>query len=210
MEAKKLTGYPSIDKPWLKYYSEEAIHSPLPDGSMYDYMTACNAGRLDEPALNYFGRKITHRQLQTEIDRCARALTACGVKAGDVVSLCLLAVPEAVYLLYAVNKLGAVANLLSPICTDEAIKEQILSTDSKLVIANDVIAGKVSAAKAVKPDIQIVAVSLAQSAPMPLAVFLRMKGPKLSVPHTNWNQFISRGKNRVLPEVHPKIGRAHV
>lgn len=171
-----LTGYPSIDKPWLKYYSEEAIHAPLPDGSMYDYMTACNAGRLDEPALNYFGRKITHRQLQAEIDRCARALTACGVKAGDVVSLCLLAVPEAVYLLYAVNKLGAVANLLSPICTDEAIKEQILSTDSKLVIANDVIAGKVSAAKAVKPDIQIVAVSLAQSAPMPLAVFLRMKG----------------------------------
>ena len=74
-----LTGYPSIDKPWLKYYSEEAIHAPLPDGSMYDYMTACNAGRLDEPALNYFGRKITHRKLQAEIDRCARALTACGV-----------------------------------------------------------------------------------------------------------------------------------
>ena len=23
---KKLTGYPSIDKPWLKYYSEEAIN----------------------------------------------------------------------------------------------------------------------------------------------------------------------------------------
>ena len=24
MEEKKLTGYPSVDKPWLKYYSEEA------------------------------------------------------------------------------------------------------------------------------------------------------------------------------------------
>ena len=79
MEEKKLTGYPSIDKPWLKYYSEEAIHAPLPEGAMYDYMTACNAGRMDEPALNYFGRKITHRKLQAEIDRCARALTACGV-----------------------------------------------------------------------------------------------------------------------------------
>ena len=108
MSEQKLTGYPSIDKPWLKYYSEETIHSPLPDGSMYDYMTACNAERMNEPALNYFGRKITHRKLQTEIDRCTRALIACGIKAGDVVSLCLLAVPEAVYLLYAVNKLGAV------------------------------------------------------------------------------------------------------
>lgn len=97
MEEKKLTGYPSIDKPWQRYYSEEAIHAPLSEGAMYDYMTACNVGRLDEPALNYFGRKITHRQLQTEIDRCARALIACGIKAGDVVSLCLLAIPEAVY-----------------------------------------------------------------------------------------------------------------
>ena len=31
----KLTGYPSIDKPWLKYYSEEAIHSAVPECSAY-------------------------------------------------------------------------------------------------------------------------------------------------------------------------------
>lgn len=28
MSEQKLTGYPSIDKPWLKYYSEEAILTP--------------------------------------------------------------------------------------------------------------------------------------------------------------------------------------
>ena len=65
MTAQNMTGYPSIDKPWLKYYTDEAINAPLPEGSMYDYMTAHNSGRLDSPALNYFGRKITHRQLQT-------------------------------------------------------------------------------------------------------------------------------------------------
>ena len=200
---KTLTGYPSIDKPWLKYYSEKAIHAPLPEGSMYDYMTACNAERMNEPALNYFGRKITHRQLQAEIDRCARALTAYGVKAGDVVSLCLLAVPETVYLLYAINKLGAIANMLSPICTDESLKTQILSTNSMLIIANDVLAEKVLSAKIIKPTIQLVVVSLAQSAPMPLALFLHMKRTELSIPYMKWNQFISYGKNAVLPELHP-------
>ncbi len=30
MKEKRLTGYPSIDKPWLKYYSEEAINAPCP------------------------------------------------------------------------------------------------------------------------------------------------------------------------------------
>ena len=46
MTEPNLTGYPSIDRPWLKYYSEEALNAPLPEGSMYDYMTACNAGRI--------------------------------------------------------------------------------------------------------------------------------------------------------------------
>ena len=40
MTEQNLTGYPSIDRPWRKYYSEEALDAPLPEGSMYDYMTA--------------------------------------------------------------------------------------------------------------------------------------------------------------------------
>ena len=39
----ELTGVPSVDKPWLKNYGEEVMHRSLPDGSMYDYMTFCNA-----------------------------------------------------------------------------------------------------------------------------------------------------------------------
>ena len=175
MTDKKLTGYPSIDKPWLKYYSEEAIHSPLPDGSMYDYMTACNAGRLDEPALNYFGRKITHRKLQAEIDRCARALTACGVKAGDVVSLCLLAIPEAVYLLYAVNKLGAGANVLVLNATPQELHEQISAAKSKVVITVDLAEKQITEAVKDSCAEHIVSVSLAQSMPTVTAVLFRMK-----------------------------------
>ena len=93
----ELTGFPSIDKLWLKYYGEEVLHRPLPEGSMYDYLTSCNVDRMDEAALNYFGKKVTHRQMQEKIDACARALIAYGVRAGDAVSLCVLAMPEAVY-----------------------------------------------------------------------------------------------------------------
>lgn len=44
MEEKKLTGYPSIDKPWLKYYSEEAIYSKVPECTMYEYVLNNNKG----------------------------------------------------------------------------------------------------------------------------------------------------------------------
>ena len=54
---KELTGYPSIDKPWLKYYDEKAINTPLPKCNMYEYLYQCNNDYLDNTALNYFGKK---------------------------------------------------------------------------------------------------------------------------------------------------------
>lgn len=34
MDNKKMTGYPSIDKPWLKYYDQKAVEEPLPENTM--------------------------------------------------------------------------------------------------------------------------------------------------------------------------------
>lgn len=50
---------------------------------MYDYMCSCNKNRLDKVALNYFGKKITHRSLRENVDACAKALVANGVKPGE-------------------------------------------------------------------------------------------------------------------------------
>lgn len=52
-----LTGYPSIDKPWLKYYSEEALATNLPKCSLYGYLYKCNLNNMDGYALNYFGKE---------------------------------------------------------------------------------------------------------------------------------------------------------
>ena len=139
----ELTGFPSIDKLWLKYYGEEVLHRLLPEGSMYDYLTSCNADRMDEAALNYFGKKVTHRQMQEKIDACARALLAYGVRAGDAVSLCALAMPEAVYLLYAINKIGAIANMLVMNATEAEIHEKLAVTESKVVITVDLALEKI-------------------------------------------------------------------
>lgn len=198
MEEKNRTGYPSIDRPWLKYYTEEAIHAPLPEGSMYDYMTERNKERMDKTALNYFGRKITHRQMQAEIDRCARALVASGVKPGDVVSLCLLAVPEAVYLLYAVNKLGAVANFLVLNATTQVLHEQIVSTNSNVVITVDLAEKQIREAVKDSGAEHVISLSLAQSMPPVAAAIYRLKAKPAPTALTPWSEFIEAGK-RVDP-----------
>ena len=101
---KELTGYPSIDKPWLKYYSEEAINAPLPECTIYEYLWANNKDHLDDVALIYFGRKITYRKLFENIDRAAEAFKSLGVESGDIVAMALPNVPENIYCMYAINK----------------------------------------------------------------------------------------------------------
>ena len=197
MTEQNLTGYPSIDRPWLKYYSEEALNAPLPEGSMYDYMTACNVGRMDETALNYFGRKISHRQLQTEIDRCARALVASGVKPGDVVSLCMLAIPEMIYLLYAINKIGAVSNMVV-LNTSEQEMAQQLSNGGKLVITVDVAAKAVAAAAKEAGVDRIVVIPVHTSMPFFVRTAASLKAPAAPSGVTSWANFIRQGQENPL------------
>lgn len=108
----ELTGYPSIDKPWLKYYSEEAINAPLPECTIYEYMYDNNKYALDDPAIYYFGKKYTYREMFNQIDSVAAAFSNIGVKKGDVVALLLPNTPESIFCIYGLNKIGAIADMV--------------------------------------------------------------------------------------------------
>lgn len=90
MEEKKLTGYASIDKPWLKYYSEEAINEPLPECTMYEYIGKRNQDNLKRTAINYYGTNMTYSL------RCIRS-AICGTSPkskrhiGYIGKLCIIA-----------------------------------------------------------------------------------------------------------------------
>lgn len=194
----ELTGFPSIDKLWLKYYGEEVLHRPLPEGSMYDYLTSCNADRMDEAALNYFGKKVTHRQMQEKIDACARALLAYGVRAGDAVSLCALAMPEAVYLLYAINKIGAIANMLVMNATEAEIHEKLVVTESKVVITVDLALEKIVQASRETSVKHIIGVSLAESMPCVIGTLYKWKSKIKQENCILFSEFLKAGQGKKI------------
>ena len=72
-------------------------HLEYPECSVYDHISrkAKEYGSLC--ALDYFGRSISYRELMREINQCACALVAAGVKKGDSISICLPNIPQAVY-----------------------------------------------------------------------------------------------------------------
>lgn len=197
--SKQNTGFPSIDKPWLKYYSEEAINAPSADCSLVDFLYICNRGYLNYTALNYFGTKITYQKLFENIDKVASALQASGVKKGDIVSICSLNTPEFVYLLYAVNKVGAVSNWLGLTSPVSDLHEQIVSTDCKMIFVIEMAYDKIREAVKDSQVEQIITVPVENSMPkiMGFVVSRKNKHPHSDV--IKWNDFLKTSTGRVEP-----------
>lgn len=137
MGEKKLTGYPSVDKPWLKYYTEEAQRQVLPPNTIYGHLFERNKEHLADIALMYFERNITYGQLFQQIESCAHGLTALSVKPGDIVTIQALAIPQTVILLYALSRVGAVANLIYVTSTESEVNHSLKDTKSRLYFVMD-------------------------------------------------------------------------
>lgn len=136
-EIKPLSGMPSIDKPWLKFYSYSERSLIIPHSTIYEYMKHNNQENLNKIAINYYGRKFTYEELFNNINVYANALNSNGVKKGDVVTLCLANVPEAIFMFYAINKIGATANMIHPLKSSNEIKTFLNEVQSKTLVLMD-------------------------------------------------------------------------
>lgn len=197
MEEKKLTGYPSADKPWLKYYSEEAIRAPLPECTMYELLKENNKDHLKDIALNYYGRRFTYGELFENIERAAKAFSALGVKKGDIVIICTVNTPEMVYAFYALNRLGAIANMVDPRTNIEGLHTYIIESNAKLVMTVDIAYPAIAKAAMDTGVEKIIMVSPANSLP-PVEKMIyqfKTKCPKGGVTALNWKNFVAKGKN---------------
>ncbi len=201
---KELTGYPSIDKPWLKYYSEEAINAPLPECSIYEYMYENNKDYPSDIAINYMGRKITYGELFESIDKTAAAFIKAGVKEKEIVTVALPSIPEALYCVYALNKIGAVANMIHPLAGKEEALNYFNEVQSRIAVIFDV------AYDAIADDIgntsveKVIVASPADSLPVVLkiAYWLKVKKPSLDGNiFQSWKSFIQDGKRTTVKEV---------
>lgn len=199
---KQLTGYPSIDKPWLKYYSEEAINAPLPECTMYEYLWENNKNHLDDIALIYFGKKITYGEMFENIEKTARAFTAIGVREGDIVILCTVTIPETVYCLYALNRIGAIANFIDPRTSESGIRSYINESKADVLLTVDMTYPVIQNAVKNTGVKKVIVVSISDSLNKieRMAYKLKNKESKLRLDSDSilWKKFIEQGKGTVI------------
>ncbi len=133
------TGYPHIEKPWLKYYTEDAISLPLPEGTIFDYVWRNNQEYLDDVALNFFDYEVTYQEFFENVEKAAKSFAALGVGKGDVVTIQALSLPQVIYMIYAVSRIGAIANLVYVTLQPDEVRQNLIDTKSKVYVAMDYI-----------------------------------------------------------------------
>jgi len=198
MEKEVLTGYPSVDKPWLKYYSEEVIKAELPRKTIYEYIYDNNQDNLDKVALNYYGSNITYRQMFCEISYIAGTLEQEGIKEGDIVTVCMVNSPETIFLVFALNKIGAIANMVYGGSPSGELKQNITDCKSTIVFTLDIFLQKIVE---ISEDIaieKIVVANIAKSMSLlnkfAARMFKGMKPPSLpdSPKVISWEKYFSK------------------
>lgn len=189
---ENLTGYPSIDKPWEKFYVNIKKNRLFLETTPYIGFVQNNKDYPNEVAVEYFGAKITFGEMISKIDDTAKALAEFGVKKGGYVTICSTTTPEVIYAFYAISKLGAVANVISPFYTPEELLARIDECESKVIIMVDKFVPKFKAALNNDEDKKIVVL------PMMNSSILRVVSKKYKTTCKNeilWNDFIDSGKD---------------
>ena len=192
---QNLTGYPSIDKPWLKYYSEEAINAQTPQCTIYQNICNHNKDYPNDVALLFFGKKITYKHLFKEVNRVEKAFIAQGVKQGDNVALCAPATPEAIYVILALNKMGANANMLNPTFTAQQLTERINETEATVIFVVNELYNRV---EGIIPNTCIKTV-ITCAAVNSLGIVVKLLKKVKNIPNTiSWDKFIADGRKECI------------
>lgn len=132
-------------RPWLKYYDKEGIPANLefPDCSMVDMIIQSAEKWPDNVAISYYGHKVTYKNFVKKIEKAARALKNYGVKEGDKVTICMPNTPEGITMVYAVNMVGAICNMVHPLSSEKELEYYIKVADSKYVLVIDAVFDKI-------------------------------------------------------------------
>lgn len=123
-----------IPEPWAKYYTKEELNIKIPDISMYDQVKKSAYLYPDNIAYEYMGKKVLYKDFLHDINGWAKVLTKAGVKNGDIVTIMLPNIPNVLVVLYALNKIGAIANMVHPLSSEEEILFSVQSTKSKYLV----------------------------------------------------------------------------
>ena len=135
----------SASAPWVNHYGATPAHLDYPNCTMYQLLADTAKAYPDHIAYDFLGKKTSYSRFMQRIDAAARGLTALGIGTGDTVTICMPNSPQAVDCFYALNRIGAIANVIHPLSAATEIAFYLNISGSKAILTLDQFYEKIAA-----------------------------------------------------------------
>ena len=191
----------NVKTPWMPFMNGIPAQLDYFEGSMCEAVENIAEKYPNVIAYDFMGSHTNYRRCVEEIHACARALRAAGVKENDRVTIAMPNAPQAVSMFYAVNMVGAIANMIHPLSAEGEIEFYLNDSKSVAALTLDQFYGKFANIRQNTPGLKTLIVASIKDALNPVmklgyALTEGKKVPKLPEDgdYISWKQFILNGK----------------
>ena len=196
----------SASAPWRTFYGNTPATIDYPRVTMYQLLSQAARKYPNNIAYNFMGKDTTYREFMKRIDAAAKGLTKLGIGKGDRVTICMANTPQALDCFYALNRIGAIPNMIHPLSAAAEIAFYLNVSHSKAILTLAQFHDKVvSILDQVDHPVTVLIARIADELPFPLSMLYPItsggKADRKPAGHgyTLWNDMVSAGKDTTLP-----------
>ncbi len=187
-------------RPWLSSMGDVPANLEYFQGSMVEMLE--NNAKLypNNVAFDFMGKSTTYKEMVANIEKCARSLRTIGVRQNDRVTIAMPNCPQAIYMFYAVNMIGAVANMVHPLSSEKELEFYINESESVTVVTLDQFYHKFEAIRENTCVVNVVIARIRDALSKPLRVgYMLTEGRRIKkipedAPVIMWDEFMRLGK----------------
>ena len=196
----------SASAPWLKYYGNTPAHLDYPHDTMYQMVAKAAEQYPANIAYSFMGKQTRFDIFLQRIEAAAKGLYNMGIRKGDKVTICMANTPQAVDCFYALNRIGAIPNMIHPLSAAKEIAFYLNFSKSKAILTLAQFYDKVASIRdQLENPTKILIARITDELPMPKSLLYPLtKGGKADKPpvgdgYTLWTDMVAAGKDTQLP-----------
>ena len=186
----------TVKTPWKAHLGDVPMHLEYFEGSMFEAVKKIADQYPDNVAFDFMGSATTYRRLVQQVEQCARALKTIGVREGDRVTIAMPNCPQAIFMFYAVNLVGGIANMIHPLSAEKEIEFYLNESESVTAITLDQFYNKFESVRQNTKVVNIIIASVKDELSKPIkAGYMLTEGRKIKkipadAPVIRWKDFM--------------------
>ncbi len=187
--------------PWADHLGVVPMHLEYFQGTMFEAVEKVAEKYPNNVAFDFMGKSTTYKKLVQQVNACARSLRTIGVRQGDRVTIAMPNCPQSIYMFYAVNLIGAVANMIHPLSAEKEIEFYLNASESVTAITLDQFYSKFESIRERTQVVNIIIASVKDELSQPVkAGYMLTEGRKVQkipsdAPVIRWHDFMRLGRH---------------